>query len=129
MQCFANPCPKPKCKFILFLTNCCQTYSIVLLLHYLTHMLFKSHESFSNLYLAISLLSQYHNKSKMLNQNPFNCLSYLIMLYCMVCLCCAILIVRRATCLVERSKQIVIFKRQVTHISFTYFYYCISVFQ
>jgi hypothetical protein len=34
----------------------------------------------------------------------------------------------RATCLVDRSEKIVIFKRQVTHILSTYFYYCISVF-
>jgi hypothetical protein len=71
MQCFTNPYPKPKCKFILFLSNCCHTYSIVLLLHYLTHIWFKSHESFSNLYLAISLLPQHHNKSNVLNQNLF----------------------------------------------------------
>jgi hypothetical protein len=50
---------------------------------------------------------------------------------CMVCLCCAIMcysFVRSATHLVERTERSWTSKRQVTHISSTYFYYCISVF-
>jgi hypothetical protein len=35
---------------------------------------------------------------------------------------------KERTCLVERSERVWTPKRQVTHISSTYFYYCISVF-
>jgi hypothetical protein len=107
---------------MLFMNNCCHTYSIVLLLHYLTLMWSSSHESFqdfvhalvrhkdyinhillspiltnhflsfptklSNTYLtihnsfAISILSQYLKKSKLLNK-PF-------LIVCLIwwCMCC-----------------------------------------
>ena len=50
---------------------------------------------------------------------------------CIVCLCCVVMcysFVRRATCLVERSEWSYSSKRQVTHISSTYFCYAL-VFQ
>jgi hypothetical protein len=77
----------------------------------------------------------YHNISihlNLLKQIFYICLFCLIMfeLYgvFMLCYFCAI-VCAKSYVLVERSGKIVFFKRQVTHISSTYFYYCISVFQ
>jgi hypothetical protein len=72
-----------------------------------------------------------HKKFKMFNQ-PISivCIAWSCLSWTSVFMLCTSIATdwKERTCLVERSERVWTPKRQVTHISSTYFYYCISVF-